>query len=93
MPVGRQVGHDVAVDRHEPQAALGPERREDAGGARTPVVADHHGTIDLQGIEQGDLVQRHGRLLGRARCIAVDEARRAMAPQVRHDDAAAAGGQ
>jgi hypothetical protein len=69
----------------------GPERRNDAAGARAPVVADDDGTVDLEGAEQRDLVECHCRLLRGAGVGTVEKARGAMAAQVRHDHPAATG--
>ena len=92
-PVGGEAGDDVAAHREQPEAALRPERGEDAGGAGAPVVADHHRALDPERIEQAELVVRHDRLLRVARRREVDEAGRAMAAQMRHDHATAARGE
>jgi hypothetical protein len=79
----------VAVERHQPRAAFGPQRRHHAGGAAAPVVAGQHRAFDLQRIEQREQVGAQRGLFARARRGVAQETRGAVAAQVRHDHAAA----
>ncbi len=53
----------IAADRHEAGAALGPECRHDIGRASAPVIARHDGLSHAKGIEKGDHVNRECCLL------------------------------
>ena len=71
----RKVLDQVAVDGHQTRASFRPERRNDASGSRTPVIAGKDSTVHLQCIHQGDHIDADRALLTGARRPAVEETR------------------
>ncbi len=61
------------------------QRRNDTGGAPTPIVAAENGAYDLEGVHQRQKVGPKRRLLARARGLRLKETRRPVAAQVGND--------
>jgi hypothetical protein len=83
----------VAADGDERAHTLGTEDGGDARGAAAPVVAGEGDRGQREGVEEVDEVLGDRRLLGHAWGVHVEEARGPVAPQVRHEDAEARGGE
>src|SRR5215475_2449191 len=82
LVVGRQRAHtrrlaadQVAAYGDDAPAALWPQRRDDVGGARSPVEAGERRLLDLQRIHQGGGVERNRRRLSVAERVTRKEAR------------------
>ena len=85
LPARCLAADQVAAHRHEAVAALRPERGDDVGRPRAPVEAGDDGRLDPERVHQGDRVDRERRLLAVAERLVGEEARRAVAAQVRDD--------
>ena len=59
----RDVLDVVGADRDEAAAALGPERRDDAGGPPAPVVPDEDRAVEVQGVHEREKIGSQRRLL------------------------------
>ena len=59
----RDVLDVVGADRDEAAAALGPERRDDAGGPPAPVVPDEDRAVEVQGVHEREKIGSKRRLL------------------------------
>jgi hypothetical protein len=81
----------IAADRDHRLAALGPQRRDDVGGAGAPVETAKGRLLDFQGIHQIDDIAGECRRLAVADRIAGEKARGAVAAQIRHDHTIARG--
>lgn len=81
------VGDEVTAGGDKGLDALGPQGGDDVGGARAPVEAGEDGLVDLEGVHQGDDVERDGGLLRGAGSVPGQEAGAAVAAQVGNDDA------
>jgi len=60
----------ITAHRNHGFAALGPQRRDDIGGARAPIEASEDRLLDLERIHQGDSVDGDRRRLAVADRIA-----------------------
>src|SRR5262249_30718785 len=78
---GLLAADQISADGNQSLAALRPERGDDAGGARAPIVTGERRLLDLERIHQGDDVDSHHRLLTVAWRIVRQEARRSIAAQ------------
>ena len=85
----RDVLHVVAAAGHQAGDAFGPKGSDDAAGPAAPVVARQGGALDAQGVEHVTQVGAEGCLLAGAWRLGAEEARGAVAAQVRDDDAVA----
>lgn len=81
------VGDEVTAGGDKGLDALGPQGGDDVGGARAPVEAGEDGLVDLEGVHQGDDVERDGGLLRGAGSVPGQEAGAAVSAQVGNDDA------
>src|SRR5207249_4702365 len=71
---GRLAADQIAAHRDECPAALGPERSDDARGARSPVEAGDLRMLDPERIEQIDGIASDRRLLAVAKRSVREEA-------------------
>ena len=83
--VGLRIADQVTADRDQSLAPLRPKRRDDIGGPRTPVEPGAGRLPDPERIHQRDGVDREGGLLTVAGGLVRQEARRAVAAEIRHD--------
>ncbi|KTB63364.1 hypothetical protein AO063_13600 [Pseudomonas fluorescens ICMP 11288] len=83
----------VAISRHQPTYALGPQRGDDTRGAATPVKTRQRGLRDVQGIHEIQQILGQRRLLAGAHDLRIDKPRRAIAAQVGYQHAVATLGQ
>jgi len=80
---GLLASDQIPADRDEAGAALRPQRGDDIRRPRSPVGPREDCPVDPQDVHQGDRVDRQGRLLAVAEGLLGEEARRAVAAQVR----------
>src|SRR3954454_1185336 len=85
----REVLNLIAGACHEPRNALRPKRRDDAGCPRAPIETRQDSLPDFERIEQFEEVLTYRRLFAGPHDVRRDEARGAVAAQIRHDRAKA----
>src|SRR5258708_2373247 len=79
----------VAALRDKAAHALGPQRRQDAGGAPAPVVTDMRSALDLKRVHELEEIMGKSSLLARAWRLGFEKAGRPVAPQIGNDDSIA----
>ena len=76
---GFLAADQITAHGHHGLAALGPERRDDVGGPRSPIETGEDRLLDLESIHQGDEIDGDRRRLAVAERFAREKARRAVA--------------
>src|SRR5690349_16605358 len=89
----RDVLNVVPGDRDEPRDPLWPQRRDDAGGTTTPIIAREYRAPEAQTIHQTQEIMPERCLLARPRRIRISEPCRAIAAQIRNNDPPSGGGE
>ncbi|MOA11664.1 hypothetical protein D3C78_1316180 [compost metagenome] len=83
----------IAVARDQAAHPFRPQCRHNARRPTAPIVATEGRLFNAKGIHQVKQILGKGGLLARARCIGVDEARRAITPKIRDDHAVTVSGE
>src|SRR6516165_6574330 len=88
---GLQCGCDildvVPSDRDEPHNPFRPERGDDTGGTAAPIIAHEYRSSEAEPVHQAQEIAPERRLLPGSWSRRIAESRRAVAPQIRNDDA------
>src|SRR4029079_17194979 len=77
------VADQIPAHRDHSAAALRPERRDDVGGARSPIETGNQRLLDLERIHEGDCIGGYGGRLSIAQRFIVEETVRAMSSKER----------
>ncbi|MCY1221361.1 hypothetical protein D9M72_334140 [compost metagenome] len=88
-----RIGECIAVARHQPCAALGPEGGDGTGRLAAPVVSRQHGARQRQCVEQRQQIRTERREFARTKRACVKEACGAEAAQIGDDHPATRGRQ
>src|SRR5918992_2545986 len=89
--VGLTAADQVPAHGNERLAAFRPECRDDGRGPSAPVAARDDGLVDAQRVHQCHDVEGDHRRLTVSYGAGGEKARRAVAPDIRHDDAVTLG--
>ncbi|MNN00442.1 hypothetical protein D3C81_1130330 [compost metagenome] len=90
---GRLVADQIAADRDQRLDPLRPQRRDNVGRTRTPVIATEHRLLDLQGIHEVDDITGQCSRLAIAQGFVGQEMRIAITPGIGHQHPITLGGQ
>ncbi|MCY1405604.1 hypothetical protein D9M71_208480 [compost metagenome] len=90
---GRLVADQVSTDRDQRLDPLRPQRRDNAGRTRTPVITTEHRLLDLQRIHEVDDITGQRSRLAIAQGFVGEEMRIAIAARIGHQYPVALGGE
>src|SRR5262249_16844258 len=86
-PAGLLTANQIAADRNQGLAALGPQRGDDVGSARTPIEAGQDWPLYVKRIHERDDIDGDRRGLTLAAGVGGKKSRRAVAADEGHDHA------
>src|SRR5271170_4673019 len=89
----RDVLNVVPGDRDEPRNSLWPQRRHDASGTTTPIIARKYCSPDAEPIHQTQEIAPERSLLAGTQGSRIAEAGRPIAAQIWNDDPPSGGGE